>query len=320
MFAIVSRLFMICIYMIWQDHHFSWSFICLRESTVLLTWFIRSKNCKNHSPVRPQSKCVLGHKYTWIMDDINIKQGYWKCSSFHNDLFNNGEKPSIFILKFGIIIREKLVQFRSRKSESLSCKFPFHPISISKINFNVISKFCIHVAKYRLINPYFGHVIFQVEFQVDFPDHWIQILVSAIALFFVTRWLLRKLTIGNYEGRHVVITGCDTGFGNMATHKFDALGFNVYPGCLTEKAVKELDASTSNHVHPFLLDVTKTESVDEAVKFVKSKLPAGTGTINNNNLQYFSMTNRFTVEPVLRNHLREPEKVPPRVRWSLNTG
>ena len=81
----------------------------------------------------------------------------------------------------------------------------------------------------------------------------------------------------NNGGRHMMITGCDTGFGNMLTKRLDSMGFFVFAGCLTEKGGHELYNSSSHKLKVITIDVTSTESIERAHGIVKSSLPAGTG-------------------------------------------
>ena len=83
----------------------------------------------------------------------------------------------------------------------------------------------------------------------------------------------------DYKGRHVMITGCDTGFGNMLAKRLDSMGFTVFAGCLTEKGGKDLKTVASDRLHVVPLDVTKTESIQNALQVVKASLPSNTGML-----------------------------------------
>ena len=83
----------------------------------------------------------------------------------------------------------------------------------------------------------------------------------------------------NYGRRHVMITGCDTGFGNMLAKRLDAMGFSVFAGCLTEKGEDDIKKACSNRVKVITLDVTSTESIEKAYDVVRSALPANTGIV-----------------------------------------
>jgi retinol dehydrogenase-16 len=90
-------------------------------------------------------------------------------------------------------------------------------------------------------------------------------------------WLLRRFYIGRLGERHIFITGCDTGFGNLAARRLDALGCQVFAGCLTEAGETELTKSCSSRMQPVSLDVSKPDSVRRAFDIVKAKLPPGKG-------------------------------------------
>ncbi len=89
----------------------------------------------------------------------------------------------------------------------------------------------------------------------------------------------------------MLITGCDTGFGNLTAKRLHAMGVKVFAGCLTtagcESLTKECASdsnSTSKHgVVAFPLDVTKEESVQKAAELVKKELGNSQlwGVVNN---------------------------------------
>ncbi len=74
------------------------------------------------------------------------------------------------------------------------------------------------------------------------------------------------------EGRSVLITGCDTGFGLILAKHLHSLGFQVFAGCLLKNlggpGAKELEALDPGRVHVLQLDVTKDEDWKEALQYV----------------------------------------------------
>ena len=103
-------------------------------------------------------------------------------------------------------------------------------------------------------------------------------LIIVFAVIYITvNYYRRRQMLENYGGRHVMITGCDTGFGNMLAKRLDSMGFSVFAGCLTEKGGKDLQRSCSNKVKIITLDVTSTKSIENACSIVKTQLPANTG-------------------------------------------
>lgn len=102
--------------------------------------------------------------------------------------------------------------------------------------------------------------------------------IAAVVIILITyRWFREQQKLGNYGDRYVLITGCDTGFGNLLAKELDKLGFNVFAGCLTDKGSKELGDETSKNVTPVLLNVCSEESIRSALLVVKSSLPNGKG-------------------------------------------
>lgn len=67
----------------------------------------------------------------------------------------------------------------------------------------------------------------------------------------------------------VLITGCDSGFGEMASRALSAKGFPVVAACLTEEGVKRLRGVVTLSV---VCDVTKQNDIDNLVKEVSTLL------------------------------------------------
>lgn len=83
-------------------------------------------------------------------------------------------------------------------------------------------------------------------------------------------WRIRdRLKISNVEDKHVLVTGCDSGFGNLAAITFDKKGFRVLATCLTESGAADLQRKASQRVKIVLLDVTDDDNVKSVAKWVK---------------------------------------------------
>jgi NAD(P)-dependent dehydrogenase (short-subunit alcohol dehydrogenase family) len=102
-------------------------------------------------------------------------------------------------------------------------------------------------------------------------------LVLLVLAYKFLDWLVRLLDVGRYSERYILVTGCDTGFGNLLAKRLDALGCHVFAGCLTEAGETDLKKTCSNKLLPISLDVSKPESVRNAFQIVKAKLPQGKG-------------------------------------------
>jgi hypothetical protein len=64
----------------------------------------------------------------------------------------------------------------------------------------------------------------------------------------------------------IVITGCDSGFGEMLSVRFSQLGFKVISGCLTDDGVKKLSSLVTKAVP---CDVTKENDIQNLVQTVE---------------------------------------------------
>ncbi|XP_061165728.1 dehydrogenase/reductase SDR family member 9-like [Saccostrea echinata] len=102
-------------------------------------------------------------------------------------------------------------------------------------------------------------------------------LLAILLLVFCFWQRIRRLPLPYYEGRHVVITGCDTGFGNMLAKELDSKGFSVFAGCLTNNGEENLKKSCSKKLKTFPLDVSDIKSIEKMLKFVTSHLPDDVG-------------------------------------------
>ncbi|XP_061193049.1 short-chain dehydrogenase/reductase family 9C member 7-like [Saccostrea echinata] len=86
------------------------------------------------------------------------------------------------------------------------------------------------------------------------------------------------------KNKCVLVTGCDTGFGHLLAQELDKRGIRVFASCLTEEGEKRLLEKCSSKAVVFRLDVTKEESIQNAVYLVKAKLAGDEvlwGLVNN---------------------------------------
>jgi len=102
-------------------------------------------------------------------------------------------------------------------------------------------------------------------------------VIAVVLLYKLLDYLIRIPRIGDYASRHVFVTGCDTGFGNLLAKRLDALGCHVFAGCLTEAGEVELKKACSSRLKTVPLNVTQPESVRKAYDFVVDSLPKGKG-------------------------------------------
>ncbi|KAI8794235.1 retinol dehydrogenase 3 [Biomphalaria glabrata] len=105
----------------------------------------------------------------------------------------------------------------------------------------------------------------------------VTVFILTAITYYIFDYLLRRPKVGGYHNRHVLVTGCDSGFGQRTAIKLDNLGFKVFAGCLTEDGKKYLSQNCSKSVVPFLLDVRSNESIQSALGLVKQNLPENAG-------------------------------------------
>ena len=82
------------------------------------------------------------------------------------------------------------------------------------------------------------------------------------------------------ESLYILVTGCDTGFGNAAAKRLDGMGCHVIAGCLTEAGETDLRKSCSEKLKTIQMDVSKKESVQKALEFVTNFLPSESGMLH----------------------------------------
>ncbi|XP_078666583.1 retinol dehydrogenase 16-like [Branchiostoma floridae x Branchiostoma belcheri] len=92
------------------------------------------------------------------------------------------------------------------------------------------------------------------------------------AVYSVWTWWREKEMLPRLVEKSVLITGCDTGFGNLLARRLDQLGLRVFAGCLTEAGVAELRQACSERLQPIQMDVSSSDSVRQAFIVVKDSV------------------------------------------------
>jgi 17beta-estradiol 17-dehydrogenase/all-trans-retinol dehydrogenase (NAD+)/3alpha(17beta)-hydroxysteroid dehydrogenase (NAD+) len=85
----------------------------------------------------------------------------------------------------------------------------------------------------------------------------------------------------NPNGKYVLISGCDSGFGHGFAIELDKQGFNVLAGVFTENSVTSLKNELSPRAIVFHLDITKQQDIDAAFDLVKEKTNTLHALVNN---------------------------------------
>uniref|UniRef100_A0A8C4XWU7 Retinol dehydrogenase 16-like n=1 Tax=Gopherus evgoodei TaxID=1825980 RepID=A0A8C4XWU7_9SAUR len=97
-------------------------------------------------------------------------------------------------------------------------------------------------------------------------------LAALLGLFFLRRWYRERQSVEGLPEKYVLITGCDSGFGNLLAKQLDARGLRVLAACLTQQGAEQLRKATSERLQTVILDVTRTDSIAAATAWVKERV------------------------------------------------
>ena len=83
--------------------------------------------------------------------------------------------------------------------------------------------------------------------------------------------------------RAILITGTSTGIGKACALYLDSIGFKVFAGVRREADGNSLRKNASGRLTPVLIDITDSESIDSALKFVSGEVGSAglAGLVNN---------------------------------------
>ncbi|XP_029450714.1 retinol dehydrogenase 7-like [Rhinatrema bivittatum] len=100
---------------------------------------------------------------------------------------------------------------------------------------------------------------------------WLWLLVL-LGLYFLYRWYRDRQILQNLPDKYVLITGCDSGFGNLLARQLDRKGMRVLAACLTQRGAEQLKEATSQRLQTLILDVTDSQNVAAAADWVKQQV------------------------------------------------
>ena len=150
--------------------------------------------------------------------------------------------------------------------------------------------------------------VWEYQFIVGVEDIvWCFAALLAFCIFAVgLERMIRAPYVSDVQEKHILITGCDTGFGRAAALKISRLGCTVFAGCLTEKGQRDLQeeaAGEGRKVITLKMDVTNDSSIERALKEVEKQLPKNTGYITHcsqpcNLNSYRAKTNDLILHPL----------------------
>lgn len=116
-------------------------------------------------------------------------------------------------------------------------------------------------------------MVFSVDWFEVIQCHPCLSLAALLAIaFFLRRFIRDSFKVDSLAQRHVLITGCDSGFGNLLAKQLDSRGVPVIAGCFTEKGAADLSALTSSRLKTVQLNVTDSASIKRTVEFVRAEV------------------------------------------------
>ncbi|NXO05202.1 RDH16 dehydrogenase, partial [Rhinopomastus cyanomelas] len=101
---------------------------------------------------------------------------------------------------------------------------------------------------------------------------WLWGVAGLLGLFLLWRWHRERQTVPGLSEKFVLITGCDSGFGNLLARGLDARGMRVLAACLTQDGAEKLRAATSPRLQTVLLDVTSSQSIAAAAAWTREQV------------------------------------------------
>ncbi|CAF0879062.1 unnamed protein product [Rotaria sordida] len=110
------------------------------------------------------------------------------------------------------------------------------------------------------------------------------LIIILIILLYVTYYVYKHLFPSpniNPDGKYVLITGCDTGFGHALAIELDKQGFNVLAGVYISNNIIILKNKLSSNANVFRLDITKEEDINAVYELVQKKTNKLHALVNN---------------------------------------
>ncbi|KAM6039133.1 retinol dehydrogenase 16-like [Chlamydotis macqueenii] len=101
---------------------------------------------------------------------------------------------------------------------------------------------------------------------------WLWLAAALAGLWLLRRWHRERRPVAGLSEKTVLITGCDSGFGNQLAQQLDARGLRVLAACLTESGAARLRAASSSRLQTVLLDVTSSRSVAAAAAWARERV------------------------------------------------
>lgn len=101
-------------------------------------------------------------------------------------------------------------------------------------------------------------------------------VIVALIVVLLISWCKRKANL-NINGKFVLITGCDSGFGRETAIRLDEMGVRVLATCLTKEGEQSLKYVASDKLKTFHMDVTNSQQIEEVFQKAKKLLDGKSG-------------------------------------------
>ncbi|NXY00118.1 RDH16 dehydrogenase, partial [Centropus bengalensis] len=101
---------------------------------------------------------------------------------------------------------------------------------------------------------------------------WLYAVLVLAGLLLLRRWHRERQTVPGLSEKFVLVTGCDSGFGNLLARQLDARGLRVLAACLSEQGAAQLRAAASSRLQTVLLDVTSSQSIATTAAWVRERV------------------------------------------------
>lgn len=88
---------------------------------------------------------------------------------------------------------------------------------------------------------------------------------------FYRKWFIKSVSSSD---KVVLVTGCDTGFGNLFAKYLNKKGYHVFASCINEQSLNHLkyEAEFPEKLFPFLMDITKDDQIQNCYELIEDYL------------------------------------------------
>lgn len=125
------------------------------------------------------------------------------------------------------------------------------------------------------------------------------VVVGIALILYVTYRLYKHLFPApdlSPNGKYVLISGCDTGFGHALAIELDRQGFYVLAGVYNPDNEERVTGQLSSRATVFCLDVTRQEEVDAAYEMVKEKTNTLHALVNNAGVSKYGFIDWLSID------------------------